>query len=77
MAPSMKKVKPLHHMSRKERVREGSFIARKARWEDQVPLQTRRRRRFFHASVATHPINLDTMLEIAKIQRREIMKPRL
>ena len=77
MALDMKKVKPLRLMSRKERVRETSFMARKTRVEDQVPLQTRRRRRFFHASVATHPINLDTMPEIAKIQRRESMKPRL
>ena len=76
LAPGTKKVKPLHLMSSKERVREGSFMARKERVEDQVPLQTRRRR-VFHVSVATHAINLDTMPEIAEIRRRGSMKPQL
>ena len=77
MALNMKKVKPLRLMSRKERVRERSFMARKTRVEDQVPLQTKRRRRIFHAPVATHAINLDTMPEIAEIQRRGGMTPQL
>ena len=79
METNMNKFKPLHLMSRKERVREWSFKARKARVEDQVLLQIkrrRRRRRIFHVSMATHAINLDTMREIV-IQRRGSMKPQL
>ena len=60
MAPNTKKVKPLCLMSRKERVSERSFMARKARVEDQVLLQIKRRR-IFHVSVATNAIDLDTM----------------
>ena len=75
MAPSMKKVKPLRLMSRKERVREGSSMARKERVENQVLLQIKRRR-IFHMSVATDAINLDTMPNIV-IQRRGSMKPQL
>ena len=70
MVPNTKKFKPLHLMSRKERVRESSFMVRKARVEDQVLLQIRRRRRIFHIFVATHAINLDTRLEIVVIQKR-------
>ena len=84
-----KKVRPLHLMSRKERVREGGFITRKERVregsfmernervEDKVLLQFKRRRRVFHASISTHALNLRTMPNIVVIQRRGSMKPQL
>ena len=89
MATIMKKVKPLHLISRKERVREGGFIARKERVregsfmernervEDKVLLQFKRRRRVFHASISTHALNLGTMPNIVVIQTRGSTKPQL
>ena len=68
MALDMKKVKPLRLMSRKERVRERSFMARKTRVEDQVLLQIKRRTRIFHIFVAMDAINMDTMPKNVVIQ---------
>ena len=76
MAPNMKKVNPLHLMSRKEKVKAESFMTRKKKVEDQV-LFWIKRRRIFRTSSATYAIYTNTMIDIVMAQIKGSMKPQL
>ena len=77
MALDMNKVKPLHLMSRKEKVREESFMTRKTKVEDQALFQNKRKIRIFHTSSAIDAINTDIMPDSVMAQIKGSMKPQL
>ena len=61
MALCTKKIKPLHLMSRREKVREECVMAKKTKVKDHVAFQNKRRRRIFHIFRASNVRRTVTM----------------
>ena len=61
MALNTMKIRPLHLMSRREKVREENIMVRKTKEKDQVPFQNKRRRMIFHIPNASNVRSTVTM----------------
>ena len=68
---NMKKIYPLHIMSRKEMVREKSFMIGNTKVEYQVLFRIKiRKERIFHTSYVTIVVNMKTMSVIVIVQTK-------
>ena len=77
MALNSEKIKPLHIMLRREKLREESIMARKTKVKYQVPFQNKRQRRICHISNPSNVRSTFTMPNLVVVQRRENTNPKL